>query len=105
VPGVGPKTSAGLLQQFGSVEKLFNRLSGVKSEKLRESLRGAEDAVRRNLKLVRLADDLPCDFSPENLVARPADAGRLAGLFRQWGFKGMLASLETPPREAQAVLI
>jgi DNA polymerase-1 len=105
VPGVGPKTAAGWLNQFGSVTELLGRLEAVKSEKLRAALGASAEAVRRNLKLVKLADDLPCEFSPENLAARPVDAGRLAGLFRQWGFKGMLESLETPPRVEQAALI
>ena len=106
VPGIGPKTAAGLLNQFGSVAELFRRLDEVKSEKLRAALRGAAEAVRRNRELVRLQDDLPCDFSPAELAAKPADAGRLRELFAGWGFKGMLAGLETePPRERQAVLI
>jgi DNA polymerase-1 len=105
VPGVGPKTAADLLKQFGSVEKLFARLGEVKSEKLRASLRGSEDAVRRNREMVRLRDDLPCEFSPEDLAGKPADAGRLRELYQQWGFKGMLAALEEASRERQAVLI
>jgi len=105
VPGVGPKTAADLLNRFGSVAGLFKRLDEVKSEKLREALRVSSEAVRRNVKLVKLQDNLPCEFSPENLVEKPADAGRLAGLFRQWGFNGMLKALEKPADERQAVLI
>ena len=104
VPGVGPKTAADLLSRFGSVAGLYDRLDEVKSEKLRESLRISAEAVRRNLKLVKLADDLPCGFSPESLTAKLADIGRLAGLFRQWGFNGLLKALESPA-ERQAVLI
>jgi len=105
VPGVGPKTAAGLLNQFGSVEEIYARLEEVKSEKLRAALRDAAAAVRRNLKLVKLQDDLPCDFSPAELTEKPADAGRLAELFRQWGFNGMLKALETPAESRPAVLI
>jgi DNA polymerase-1 len=107
VPGVGPKTAADLLRQFGSVEKLFARLDEVKSEKLRASLRDSADAVRRNRQMVRLRDDLPCEFAPDDLVVKPADAGRLRELFGRWGFKGMLAALEETPggTREQAVLI
>ena len=106
VPGVGPKTAADLLNQFGSVEELFRRLDEVKSEKMRGALREAADAVRRNRELVRLQDDLPCDFSPAELAEKPADAGRLRELFARWGFKGMLAALEAEsPRERQTALI
>ena len=105
VPGVGPKTAADLLNRFGSVAALYGRLEEVKSEKLRESLRSSAAAVQRNLMLVRLRDDLSCDFVPEALTERPADAGRLAGLFRQWGFNGLLKALEKPDDGRQAVLI
>lgn len=105
VPGVGPKTAADLLNRFGSVAELLGRLDEVKSEKLREALRASAEAVRRNLKLVKLQDDLPCEFSLENLAEKPADAGRLAGLFRQWGFNGMLKALEEMADVRQAVLI
>ena len=105
VSGVGPKTAAGLLQQFGSIARLFERLDEVKSEKLKTALHEAAEVVRRNQELVRLREDLPCEFSPEALTGKPADAGRLRELYQRWGFKGMLAALEgiTPGR--QAVLI
>ena len=105
VPGVGPKTAAELLKQFGSVAQLYARLDEVKSEKLRAALRSAAGAVRRNRELVRLRDDLPCEFSPDELVEKPADAGRLRELYQGWGFKGMLAALEESAPERQAVLI
>jgi DNA polymerase-1 len=104
VPGVGPKTAADLLKQFGSVENLFHRLDEVKSERLRAALRDSTAAVRRNRELVRL-HDLPCDFSSDELAPKPADAGRLRELYRRWGFKGMLAALEELSGERQAVLI
>jgi len=105
VPGVGPKTAADLLKQFGSVAELYARLDEVKSERIRAALRGAAEAVRRNRELVRLREDLPCDFSPENLVERPADIAQLREMYRQWGFKGLLAELDGTARENQAILI
>ncbi|HTQ51530.1 MAG TPA: 5'-3' exonuclease H3TH domain-containing protein [Candidatus Acidoferrales bacterium] len=105
VPGVGPKTATELLNRFGSVDALFERVSEVKSEKLAANLRAAEAAVRRNQELVRLRDDLPCAWSPEALAEKPADAGRLRVLYRRWGFKTLLAALGEEAQECQAVLI
>ena len=108
VPGVGPKTAADLLNRFGSVAGLYARLEEVKSEKVREALRRSAADVQRNLRLVRLHDHLPCELVPEELMEKPADTGRLAGLFRQWGFNGLLkalAGLEKPVELQQAVLI
>ncbi|MDE3066797.1 MAG: hypothetical protein KGJ60_04510 [Verrucomicrobiota bacterium] len=105
VPGIGPKTAAELLNQFGSIDELYARLDEVKSEKLRAALRAAEGDVRRNRGLVRLREDLPCDFSPEALAPKAEDAARLRELYRRWGFKTLLAALEEPAPERQAVLI
>ncbi|HLZ53750.1 MAG TPA: 5'-3' exonuclease H3TH domain-containing protein [Verrucomicrobiae bacterium] len=105
VPGVGPKTAAELLNQFGSVRVLYERLGEVKSEKLRANLQAAGDAVRRNRGLVQLRDDLPCTFSPAALAEKPADTGCLRELYRRWGFKTLLAALGEEAHECQAVLI
>jgi len=105
VPGVGHKTAAELLGQFGSVAQLYARLDEVKSDKLRTALREAAGVVRRNRELIRLRDDLPCGFSAVELAERPADAGRLRELYRRWGFKGLLAALEESAPEQQAILI
>jgi len=105
VPGIGPKTATELLNQFGSVCVLYERLAEVKSEKLRANLRAAGDAVRRNRELVRLRDDLPCAFSPVALAEKPAEAGRLRALYRRWGFKTLLAALGEEAHEGQAILI
>jgi DNA polymerase-1 len=104
VAGVGTKTAAGLLQRFVSVGELYKRLDEVKSEKLRAGLRDAVETVRRNLELVRL-HEVPCEFIPEKLAVQPANRGRLRELYRQWGFKGMLAELEAQNPEQQAELI
>ena len=102
VPGVGPKTAAALLQQFGSVNALYRRLDEVKSDKLRAALATSAPIVQRNLDLVRLKDDLPCEFSPDELAEKPADADRLHELFSRWGFRSLLAELENAqPRQAQ----
>jgi DNA polymerase-1 len=106
VPGVGPKTATALLDQFGSIDALYARLDEVKSEKLRMALQISENNVRRNRALVRLQDDLRCDFLPAELVVKPSHAGRLHELFQGWGFRGMLAELAGAVQEPeQAVLI
>ena len=102
VPGVGPKTAAGLIAQFGSVDNIFARLSEVKSEKTRAALRTAEADVRRNLNLVRL-QNLPCEFRPEKLSVRAANIENLRCLYQRWGFNGMLAALAGTPQQAELI--
>jgi DNA polymerase-1 len=104
VPGVGPKTATDLLKQFGSVSELYRRLDEVKSERIRSALRAAEADVRRNQSLVRLKTEVGGEFSADALVARPADAQRLMGLYRGWGFRSMLAELEAAQSQQQELI-
>ena len=104
VPGVGAKTAAGLLQQFGGLDELFRRLDEVKSERLRQALQAAAETVRRNLALVRL-HDVPLNLTASELVPQSVNREKLAKLLQGWGFRGMLASLEAAPLERQQHLI
>src|SRR3569832_2081155 len=57
VPGVGPKTAAQLVQQFGSLDSLFQRLDEIKArgaDRLRGLLREHEAQVRLSRRLVAL---------------------------------------------------
>jgi len=92
VPGVGPKTATDLLQQFGSVDALYSRLGEVKSERVRSSLAGAEDIVRRNQRLVLLNENQPA-LPMEEAAIREPQTDRLRVYFSEWGFKTMLAQL------------
>lgn len=93
VPGVGPKTATDLLQQFGSVDALYARLGEVKSARIRQLLETAQPDVSRNQSLVRLKPEVGGEFSAATLAVKPGDAGRLAELFREWGFRSLLAEV------------
>lgn len=104
VPGVGPKTATDLLNQFGSVAGLYARLAEVKSERIRTVLAASAEAVKRNVVLVRLKDDLPFAFELEALVEQASQPGVLRELYARWGFRSLLAELETA-QSHQAVLL
>ncbi len=104
VPGVGPKTAADLLRQFGTVEALFQRLEEVKSERLRANLESSLKVVRRNQQLIRLKDDLPGHFDLGSTLVKPPDPKQLRPLYAEWGFKSMLEKV-TALSTAQADLL
>jgi DNA polymerase-1 len=105
VPGVGPKTAAELLRQFGSAEVMLTRLNEVKSDKLRGALENSTALIRRNLDLVRLPE-VQCILAPEQLGVQPVNRERLRGLLVEWGFKSLLAALDAEGvSEKQAELI
>jgi DNA polymerase-1 len=104
VRGIGPKTATELLKQFGSAAAIFSRLTEVKSERIRMALQEAVAIVQKNRELVRL-HEVACEFLPEKMKPQPVDREKLRGLFRQWGFKGLLAELDGAGAVQQSELI
>ena len=97
VPGIGPKTAADLLRQFGAIDVLYARLPEVRSDRLRTALQAAKETVRRNQQLIRLRETMQCDLPMEDLAVRPGDAEQLRRLYSAWGFKHLLQSLQNIP--------
>ncbi len=93
VPGVGVKTAASLLNEFGSVDELYRNLAKVSRDKLREALAAAEADVRRNQSLVALKLDLPGEPELDELRRGFQDSARLEKLYEEWGFKTLLKDL------------
>ncbi len=86
VPSVGPKTAADLLNQFGTLDGVYERLAEVKRPKLRDALANNEADARISQKLVTLDSDAKIIWEPENLVYGGADVPRLRALFADLEF-------------------
>ncbi|MBB3952290.1 DNA polymerase I [Aureimonas jatrophae] len=59
VPGIGPKTAAGLLDQFGTLEALLERTSEIKQQKRREVIEANAEQARLSKRLVTLDQNVP----------------------------------------------
>jgi DNA polymerase-1 len=66
VPGVGEKTAAKLINDFGDLEGVFAHLAEL-SPKLRQSLADSEDRVRLNARMTPLVRDVPLDVQVDDL--------------------------------------
>jgi len=80
VPGIGPKTAASLLTQFGSVEHLLARLNEVDKPKLRKSLEENVEVLGRARQLISLRDELPLEVELSELVRAPWNETELRAL-------------------------
>ncbi len=58
VPGVGEKSAVKLLQQFGSIQQIFDHIEEVRGPKLRQNLLAHQSQVEVNLQLVRIVQDM-----------------------------------------------
>lgn len=104
VPGIGPKTSARLINEFGSIEGIYLRLAKIDSEKIRQSLSESRTIVERNVKMVQLAD-LGLPLTEQEFFPAQLDVPMLKSLYARWGFKGLLAELEAAATPRQEELI
>lgn len=93
VPGVGPKTAAKLLSQYGSLDNLWAHLDELPSDKLRNSLRENRSLISRNVQMVRLRQDLGCPLEWHEMQARPASPDKLLPFFEVLEFESMAREL------------
>src|SRR6266446_1473142 len=97
VPGVGEKTAAGLLKEYGTLENVLANAGKVKKPKLRENLVASIDDVRRARQLIQLYDQLPLPVQLEDLERKPIDETRARQLFTQLEFVRLVNDLPRPP--------
>ncbi|KHJ53603.1 DNA polymerase I [Aureimonas altamirensis] len=86
VPGIGPKTAAQLLEEFGDLDTLLARAGEIKQAKRRENLTQFADQARLSQRLVTLDDNTPLDVPLEELSIREPDGEKLIGYLKAMEF-------------------
>ncbi len=94
VKGVGAKTAAKLIAQYGSIENLLAHTDEL-TPRQRENVEAAADRLKLNRELVTLKRDVDFDFDLDNAKLAQADAGALLTMFKQLGFTRHLKDLQT----------
>jgi len=89
VPGIGVKTAAQLIGEYGDLETLLKRAGEIKQEKRRQALVDNAEAARISKKLVTLDDQVPLDVTIENLAVCEPDYKALVAFLKAMGFRTM----------------
>ena len=91
VPGIGPKTAAQLLEQFGTLDALLERAGEIKQEKRRQSIIDNADKARISRELVTLKTDVPVIEGErlEDFVLQPADGPKLIAFLKAMEFSSL----------------
>src|SRR6266446_5815188 len=97
VPGVGEKTAAGLLKEYGTLENVLANAANVKKPKLRENLLASLESVRRGRQLIALYGELPLPVQLEDLERKPVDEPWARKLFTELEFVRLVNDLPRPP--------
>ncbi len=97
VPGVGEKTAASLLKEYGSLDAVLENAASIKKPKLRENLLASLDKVRTARRLIALYDDLPLPVQLDDLERKPIDEPKARTLFTELEFVRLVKDLPRPP--------
>jgi DNA polymerase-1 len=93
VPGVGDKTAAQLIQTFGNLEGLFERVDEVPREKLRTALIEARERVLESRELMTIVRDLPVTLDRDAARLGDYDREGVIRLFREYEFRTLIERL------------
>ena len=93
VPGIGIKTAAELINQFGDLDSLLSNAETIKQPKRRENLITYAEQARISRQLVQLKDDVDLPLSIDEVKTPEQDQDRLMTFLAEQGFKSLIASL------------
>ena len=86
VPGIGIKTAAQLICEYGDLDTLLARAGEIKQEKRRQALIENAERARLSKKLVTLDDHVPLDVPVADLAVHEPDYKRLIGFLKAMEF-------------------
>ena len=95
IPGIGVKTAAHLINEYGDLETLLAHASEIKQTKRRESLLEYADKARLSRQLVHLRNDVPLDIPLDGLARRPIDPDVLLSFLSEQGFKSIISRVQS----------
>ena len=95
VPGIGVKTAAQLLGEYGDLETLLARAEEIKQPKRRQNLIDHADLARISKQLVTLKDDVPVDVPLEDFRWQPPVPDDLFGFLIEQEFKRLIDKVAT----------
>jgi DNA polymerase-1 len=94
VAGIGPKTAAVLIDQFGTVESLFNSIDQLKNPRQKDLLTKGKDNALISWQLVGLDQDVPIDVEINSLLWSPPDSNKISSFLNRFGFKSLYKRIE-----------
>ncbi len=100
VPGVGEKTAAKLIRDFGDLDTLFARLDEVTPDKLRDKLREHREQIKMGRHLSEIVRDLPIELDLEAARLGDYDRDTVVRLFREYEFRTLIERL--PPMAGES---
>ena len=99
-PGVGEKTAAKLINQFGSIDSLLSSTDQLKG-KMKEKVEGAVEDIKMSKYLATISQDVPVSFSFDEMKVNEPDEARLREIFTELEFKSLADRILKKPVQKQ----
>src|SRR5438445_96074 len=96
VPGVGDKTAAKLVQDFGSVEAILERVEELPEGRLKKSLKEHADKIRLGKRMVTIVRDVPVELDLERSRWTRYDYDKVRTVFDRLEFRQLLSRFPPP---------
>src|SRR5450759_2595697 len=96
VPGVGDKTAAKLVQDFGTIEALLERVDELPDGRLKTSLKANEEQVRLGKRMVTIVRDVPIELDLERARWTRYDYEKVRLVFDRMEFRQLLSRFPPP---------
>ncbi|MCA1940796.1 MAG: DNA polymerase I [Caenispirillum bisanense] len=100
VPGIGVKTAAQLIAEYGDLETLLARAGEIKQPKRRQNLLEHAEAARISRRLVLLRDDCQVEVPLDTFAVKKPDADKLAAFLKDNGFTSILTRMQAKLADA-----
>ena len=105
IPGVGEKTAQKLMQQWESLDALFQHVDEISPPSLRDKVSKNRELAYLSRDLVTLEHNVPLTMALEDFVPRVPETQELARLYQELDFKTLLASLREQAGEAEPIQV
>lgn len=104
IPGVtkiGEKTAIKLLNQYGSVEGIYEHIDEMKQSKMKENLINDKEQAFLSKKLATIDTDAPVEVDIDSLAYQGKDLDKLVPFFKEMDFKQFLAKLDVVEEQVE----
>jgi len=95
VAGIGIKTAAQLIEEFGDLDGVLKHAEDIKQPKRRQALIEQADLARISRELVTLRQDVPVEVELESFARKEQDPGKLLTFLNRQNFKSIVSKIES----------
>ncbi len=95
IKGIGVKGATELLQQYGTLEGIYENLENITKKAIKEKLIASEKLAFISKKLVTLDQNVECNIQIEDMIVKPIDANKLCAFLQKLSFNSLAQKIAT----------